>query len=93
MFRLADQIIDSHMARALQMDASRGHPVLAWIVMWDDPIYPDRYIARLTTAAPLPYVLIGNSLAEVQEQLPPGLCWRARQRVDPPEVIEVWVPG
>jgi hypothetical protein len=90
MFSPGDQIIDHSMARALQMDASRGHPLLVWIVMWDDPLYPDCYIARLATAAPSPYVLIGRSLAEVQEQLPPGLRRRARQAVDPPQVVEVW---
>ena len=57
--------------------------------MTHDPIYADRYIARLATTSPLPYVLIGHSLVEIQEQLPPGLRWRGRQAVDPPEVIEV----
>ena len=59
-----DQIVDATMARALHADACRDHTLVVWVAMWDDPAYPDRFIARLVTAGPLPYVLIGDSLAE-----------------------------
>ena len=88
-----DQIIDAAMARALHADACRDHALVAWVVMWDDPAYPARFIARLVTTGPLPYLLIGNTLAEVQEQLLPGLHRTERQPMHPPEVVEIWFAG
>ena len=85
-----DQVIDATMARALHADACRDHALVAWVVMWDEPAYPDRFIARLVTQSPLPYLLTGDTLAAVQEQLPPGLVRIERQPVHPPEVVEVW---
>lgn len=85
-----DQIIDTVMARSLHADACRYHSLVGWIVAWDDPHYPDRFIARLVTDRPAPYVLIADRLAEIQEQLPPGLVRSERQPADPPEVVEVW---
>jgi hypothetical protein len=66
---MSDQIIDALMARAIQADAVRAHPLVGWIVMRDQPDYPDEMIARLVTDAPTPYVLRGHTLAEVQAQL------------------------
>jgi len=87
----ADQIIDADAARALHADACRDSPLVAWAVMWDEPAYPDRFTARLlTTKGLLPYVLIADTLAGVQEQLPPGLERLERQPVHPPEVVELW---
>lgn len=40
------------MARALQSDAARTHPLFAWIVMRDRPEYPGAFVARLVTNAP-----------------------------------------
>jgi hypothetical protein len=34
-----DQIIDATMARALHADACRDHTLVAWIVLWDLPVY------------------------------------------------------
>jgi hypothetical protein len=49
-----DQIIDAVMARALQADAIRTYPLMAWIVMHDDTASPGMFVARLVTdAAPL----------------------------------------
>jgi hypothetical protein len=87
---MPDQIVDAAMARALHADACRDHTLVAWVVMRDHPAYPDRFIARLVTTGPLPYVLIGDTLAGLQEQLPSGLVWSERQLVHPPEVMEVW---
>ena len=87
-----DQIIDAAMARALHTDACRDHALVAWIVMWDLPAYPERYAARLVTSGPgpSPYLLLADSLAEIQELLPAGLVRSERMPVDPPEVVEIW---
>ena len=88
---MSDQIIDALMTCAIHADAARTHPLVGWIVMQDQPDYPDEMIARLVTDAPTPYVLRGHTLAEVQAQLPPGLERLERQPSDPPEVVEVWL--
>jgi hypothetical protein len=88
-----DQIIDAVMARALQADAVRTHPLLAWIVMRDQPEYPGEFVARLVTDVPTPYVLLADTLAGLQAQLPTDLVRSDRQPADPLEVVEVWFPG
>ncbi|MEA2738303.1 MAG: hypothetical protein QOH05_1610 [Acetobacteraceae bacterium] len=90
---MPDQIIDAVMARAIHADAVRTHPLAGWIVMRDQPDYPDEMIARLVTDAPTPYILLGRTLAEIQAQLPLGLERSERQLSDPPAVVEVWFPG
>jgi hypothetical protein len=57
-----DQIIDAAMARALHADACRDHALVAWVVLWDLPAYPERYAARLATSgqAPSPYLLLAT---------------------------------
>jgi hypothetical protein len=90
---MAYEIIDAVMARAIQEDAVRKHPLFAWIVMQDLPGYPGVLAARFVIDAPTPYVLLGHTLAEVQAQLPSGLERTERQPSDPPEVVEVWLPG
>jgi hypothetical protein len=85
-----DQIIDAAMARGLQADVSRTLPIAGWIVMRDPPEYPGKVVGRLVTEGPTPYVLIADSLAELQAQLPAGLVRAERQPADLPEVVEVW---
>ena len=87
---MPDQVIDAAMARTLHADACRDQALVAWIVMWDAPGYPDQFIARLATKRLSPYVLVAETLAGVQEQLPPGLVRAERQQADPPEVVEIW---
>jgi hypothetical protein len=87
------QIIDAVMARAIQADAARSHPLFAWIIMRNLFEFPGAFVARLVTDAPTPYILLGHTLAEVQAQLPPGLERSERQPSDPPAVVEVWFPG
>jgi hypothetical protein len=87
---MSDQIIDAVMARGLHADACRAHALVGWVVMQDSPEYPDKIIARLVTDAPSPYLLIAETLAEMHGQLPPQLVRKARQPVDPPEVVEIW---
>jgi hypothetical protein len=50
-----DQIVDAVMARALQADAVRTHPLLAWIVTRDEAEYPGEFVARLVTDGPTLY--------------------------------------
>jgi hypothetical protein len=88
---MPDQVIDAVMARALHADACRDQAVVAWVVMRDAPGYPDRAIARLATKRLSPYLLLADTLAGVQEQLPPGLGRAERQPADPPEVVEIWL--
>lgn len=71
-------------------DACRTHPVVGWIVMRDLPDYPDELVARLVTDAPTPYVLLADTLAGLQAQLPPRLVRKERQPADPPEMLEIW---
>ena len=85
-----DQIIDEAMARSIQADAARTHPLLVWIVTHDEGTYRGRFIARLVTKAPTVYVLLADTLGELHAQLPPGTRWSDRQPADPPEVVEVW---
>jgi hypothetical protein len=87
-----DQLIDPTMARALHTDASRDHAAVAWVVLWDLPAYPERLAARLATSgqAAWPYLLLADTLAGIQEQLPPGMTRSERMPVDPPEVVEIW---
>jgi hypothetical protein len=89
---MPDQIIDAVMARAIQADAVRLHPLVGWIVMRDLPDYPDEFVARLVTDALTSYVLVADTLARLQVQLPTDLERSERQPSDPPEVVEVWLP-
>ena len=87
---MSDQIIDAAMAPGLHADACRDHAIVGWIVMKNPPDHPGKFTARLATNRPSPYVLIGDTLAAIQEQLPPGLVRTDRQPVAPPEVVEIW---
>jgi hypothetical protein len=90
---IAYQIIDAVMARAIQADTARTHPLFAWIVMRDVPKYPGAFVARLVADVPTAYALPGHTLAELRAQLPPGLERVERQPADPSEVVEVWFPA
>lgn len=83
------------MARALHADACRAHALVAWIVLWDLPAYPERYAARLATSgtAPSAYLLLADTLGGIRAMLPPGLVRSERMPVDPPEVVEIWFAG
>jgi hypothetical protein len=87
-----DQLIDAAMARALHIDACRGNTIVAWIVLWDLPAYPECYAARLATGSSVhsPYLLLADTIVGIREMLPPGLVGSGRQPSDPPEVVEIW---
>jgi len=82
-----DQLIDAAMARSLHANACRDRALVAWVVLWDLPAYPERYAARLATSnpSPSPYLLLADTLACIQAMLPPGLVRSERQPADPPE--------
>jgi hypothetical protein len=88
-----DQIVDAASARSLHADACRNHALVAWVVMFDLPAYPERYAARLATSTASPYLLFADSLAEIRELLPPGMVRSERMPADPPEVVEIWFAG
>jgi hypothetical protein len=44
-------------------------------------------------AESLAELLMAESLAELQAQLPPGLVRVERQPADLPEVVEIWFPA
>jgi hypothetical protein len=56
---------------------------------WNAPASP----GALVTDSPTPYVLMAESLAELQAQLPSGLVRVERQPADLPEVVEIWFPA
>ena len=85
-----DQIIGPAMAKALQADITKKHTLSGWIVMRDPPDYPGRFTARLTTNRQTPYVMLADTLGELQAMLPPGLVRSGRHHVEPPEVVEIW---
>jgi hypothetical protein len=88
-----DQIIDAAMAGALQSDAIRRHPLVAWIITREEATWPGEFVARLITDGPTSYVMLADTLAGLRGQLPTGLARADRQPADPPEVIEVWFPA
>jgi hypothetical protein len=88
-----DQLIDATMARALHADACRDHALVAWVVLFDLPAYPERYAARLVTSGepPFPYLLLADTLAGVRAMLPAALERSERHAGDPPEIVEIWL--
>jgi hypothetical protein len=42
------------------------------------------------TSTPFPYLLVADTLAEIQAQLPAGLVRYERQSFHPPDVSEIW---
>lgn len=87
---MSDQVINADMARAIQADATRQRILFAWIIQHDPPEHPGRYVARFATEHPTVYVLVGDTLAEVQGKLPPGLDRSRRMPDGPPDVVEIW---
>ena len=86
-----DQIIDKDMARGLQDDAARAHGEVGWVISQNPTAHPGKALmARLITTAPTLYVLLADTLAELQAMLPPGLERFDRMAVDPPDVLEAW---
>ena len=82
-------------AKNLQNDSNARGTWLVWVVTATDLEHPGKFTARPHTADHqggkyLPGALVGDTLAELQAQLPNGLACRRRASIDPPEVVEVW---
>jgi hypothetical protein len=86
---MADKIIDARAAQGLHAYAERTFPMVGWVVLRTSA-YLGKVVARLVTTDQTPYVLLGDTLAEICNQLPPGLVRTERQPADPPEVVEIW---
>jgi hypothetical protein len=56
-----DQIIDAVMARSIQADLVRTHPLAVWVIARDKIDYP--LVARLVTRQADAYVLLAETLA------------------------------
>ena len=84
---MPDEIIDCMMACAIQADARRNWRVVGWIITANPPEYPGKFVARLLSGHPSPYVLLDNTLSGLRTQLPPGL---RRQPAQPDGAVEVW---
>lgn len=67
---MRDQVINTTMSGAIQVDANRTHVRFAWIIQHQLPNHPGKFIARLTLEHPTIYVLVANTLAGVQAMLP-----------------------
>lgn len=87
---MSDKVIDATMASAIQVDADRRYLRFAWIILRDAAEYPGKYVGRFATDRPTIYVLVADTLAEVQAMLPPGLEHSPRQMADPPDIVEIW---
>jgi hypothetical protein len=90
---MPDQIIDAAGAQERQAFAIRSRRLWGWIVIRDQLDYPGEVTARLCIADPTPYLLVADTLADLQAQLPVGLVRSDRQPLDPPEVLEIWFPA
>lgn len=86
-----DQIIDPATTRGLQIDVARTRTLFGWAVWRDAPDHRGKVIARLVTDGPTPYVLVANSLAQLQSMLPPGLDRMDRRACGAPDLVEVWL--
>jgi hypothetical protein len=85
-----DEIITPDMAVALHQRALECSDMAVWVISEDEPEHPGVPVARLITDGATPYVMVASSLPELRAMLPPGLKPRARQAVDPDDVVEVW---
>jgi hypothetical protein len=84
-----DQVISRTIAAALHREAVKKHGLLVhWVVEQGVPEHPGKFVARLVTDAPTPYVLTALSLAEMHCVLPCGLVCASRRSGDPPFLVE-----
>lgn len=77
----------SVLARALHADACRDYALVAWVLVFDLPAYPERYAAG--DVQRVAYPLLADMLVGIRELLPPGLVrpgWM-------PEVVEIGSRG
>lgn len=88
---MGDKVIDAAAAQGLQAYACRANMLVTWVVMKGQLGYPGEFVARLVTDAPTPYILLADTLAGLQDQLPIDVKHADRRPADPPEVVEIWL--
>lgn len=90
---MIDKIINAAGAREMQAYADRTYRLWGWTVMKAQPDYPGKVIARLSAGTPTPYLMVADTVAEIHAWLPPGLVRWDRRPIDPPGVLEIWLPA
>ena len=70
--RVFDQIIAAATALDVQANATKAKILFGWIIERHPPEHPGKYIARFATTHPTIYVMVADTLTELQAILPPG---------------------
>jgi hypothetical protein len=84
---MPDEIIDHDAACIVQAEARRTWRIVGWIISANHPDHPGKFLARLLSGHPSPYVLLDDTLTGLRKRLPPGLH---RQPACPRDAIEIW---
>lgn len=73
------------------MDNTANGSLTIWVV-YDNPTdYPGRFVARKWLAdTPTQELRLADSLEELRQLLPDGLCCLPRSPVDDPKIVETW---
>ncbi len=88
-------VIEPQGADAAQIHYSHQNRLPMWTVYSKPTDHPKKVVARmfltLPATAPTNLALIGDSLSEVREALPPGLHRLERNPCDEPQIVETWL--
>jgi hypothetical protein len=82
-----DQIIDTSMARSIQSDVARNHPLTAWVISQDQDAHGGKFVARLVAEEPTLYVMLADTLAELQARLQRGSSHWMSVPFDGPKIV------
>ena len=89
---MPDRIIGAEDARIVDDIARQQNPLTGWVIRSDEADYPGKVVARLIDGSQPPNTLIGDTIDDVREQLPPNLECCELDHPMPSEVREVWFP-
>lgn len=94
--RFPSDEIDRAGAAQLQAASIKEGVLLLWCVTWGTEDYGEVFVARpqfpsATGVRVLPVHLVGKSLEDIREKLPPGLTCTRPQAGDDPVIVEVWL--
>lgn len=67
-----------------------------WVVYEEPTDRREKFVARLHMAwqgghGPTDCIVVGDTLDDVRDQLPPGMVNIGRQAADEPHIVEVWL--
>lgn len=67
--------------------------VLPLITVYNRPLdFPDKYVARLFDLDKATvYAIVKDNIEEIHESLPAGFTRMDRNKVDDPNIVEVWL--